>query len=97
MSETIKVELQGTTTATSKRAALFTAIRAGSQALTFKAYSDYINRVLAGEKKIAPEEIAVRFHHRLVQIHPFPNGNGRHARLIADLSLAGHKRAGRNA
>jgi Fic-DOC domain mobile mystery protein B len=32
-----------------------------------------------------PDEIAVRFHHRLVQIHAFPNGNGRHARLIADL------------
>ena len=34
-----------------------------------------------------PDEIAVRFHHRLVQIHPFPNGNGRHARLITDLIL----------
>jgi len=32
-----------------------------------------------------PDEIAVRFHHRLVQVHPFPNGNGRHARLAADL------------
>jgi Fic-DOC domain mobile mystery protein B len=32
-----------------------------------------------------PDEIAVRFHHRLVAIHPFPNGNGRHARLSADL------------
>lgn len=32
-----------------------------------------------------PDEIAVRFHHRLVVIHPFPNGNGRHARLIADV------------
>jgi Fic-DOC domain mobile mystery protein B len=32
-----------------------------------------------------PDEIAVRFHHRLVFVHPFPNGNGRHARLIADL------------
>jgi Fic-DOC domain mobile mystery protein B len=32
----------------------------------------------------SPDEIAVRFHHRLVLIHPFPNGNGRHARLIAD-------------
>lgn len=32
-----------------------------------------------------PDEIAVRFHHRLVAIHPFPNGNGRHARLLADL------------
>ena len=33
------------------------------------------------------EEIAVRFHHRLVAIHPFPNGNGRHARLIADMLI----------
>lgn len=32
-----------------------------------------------------PDEIAVRFHHRLVLIHPFANGNGRHARLMADL------------
>lgn len=36
-------------------------------------------------KAYPPDEIAVRFHHRLTQIHPFPNGNGRHARLIADL------------
>lgn len=34
-----------------------------------------------------PDEIAVRFHHRLVFIHPFPNGNGRHARLAADLLI----------
>jgi Fic-DOC domain mobile mystery protein B len=33
----------------------------------------------------AADEIAIRFHHRLVAIHPFPNGNGRHARLAADL------------
>jgi Fic-DOC domain mobile mystery protein B len=33
----------------------------------------------------SPDEIAVRFHHRLVAIHPFPNGNGRHSRLMADL------------
>ena len=32
-----------------------------------------------------PDEVAVRFHHRLVSIHLFPNGNGRHARLIADV------------
>jgi len=32
-----------------------------------------------------PDELAVRFHFRLVQIHLFPNGNGRHARLVADL------------
>ena len=36
-----------------------------------------------------PDEIAIRFHHRLVQIHPFPNGNGRHARLMADLLVMG--------
>ena len=35
----------------------------------------------------APDEIAIRFHHRLVLIHPFPNGNGRHARLMADLLI----------
>ena len=33
------------------------------------------------------DEIATRFHHRLVLIHPFPNGNGRHARLMTDLIL----------
>ena len=32
----------------------------------------------------APREVAARFHHRLVKIHPFVNGNGRHARLMAD-------------
>lgn len=30
------------------------------------------------------DEIAVRFHHRLVAIHPFANGNGRWSRLMAD-------------
>jgi len=34
-----------------------------------------------------PDEIAARFHHRLVSIHCYPNGNGRHARLAADLLL----------
>ena len=34
------------------------------------------------------DEIAVRLHHGLVAIHPFPNGNGRHARLMADLLIA---------
>lgn len=33
-------------------------------------------------------EAAIRLHHRLVQIHPFPNGNGRHARILADTVLA---------
>jgi Fic-DOC domain mobile mystery protein B len=35
-----------------------------------------------------PDEIAARFHHRVVLIHPFPNGNGRHGRLMADALLA---------
>lgn len=34
-----------------------------------------------------PKEIAIRLHHRLVQIHPFPNGNGRISRLMADLLM----------
>jgi len=37
------------------------------------------------ENKTLPlDEIVVRFHHQLVLIHAFPNGNGRHARLMAD-------------
>jgi Fic-DOC domain mobile mystery protein B len=42
-------------------------------------------RAWIGYQTYPADEIAVRFHHRLVQIHPFPNGNGRHARLMADL------------
>lgn len=38
-------------------------------------------------KTFSGDEIAARFHHRLVFIHLFPNGNGRHARLIADILL----------
>lgn len=37
------------------------------------------------DKSYAFDEAALRFHHRLVLIHPFPNGNGRHARLAADV------------
>ncbi len=33
------------------------------------------------------DEIAARFHHRLVSIHPFPNGNGRWARVMTDVLL----------
>jgi Fic-DOC domain mobile mystery protein B len=39
-----------------------------------------------------PDELAVRFHHRLVLIHPFANGNGRHARLMADVLAQRHER-----
>jgi Fic-DOC domain mobile mystery protein B len=34
-----------------------------------------------------PDEIALRFKHRLVSVHCFPNGNGRHSRLIADVII----------
>ena len=38
------------------------------------------------KKTFELDEIAVRFHHQLVwSIHAFPNGNGRHARMIADV------------
>lgn len=33
------------------------------------------------------DEIAARLHHRLVAIHLFPNGNGRHARMLTDVLL----------
>jgi Fic-DOC domain mobile mystery protein B len=36
------------------------------------------------------DDFGVRFHHRLVWIHPFPNGNGRLARLMTDLVLQAH-------
>ncbi|MGH9894894.1 MAG: mobile mystery protein B [bacterium] len=40
------------------------------------------------EHKAYPtDEVAARWHHRLTQIHPFSNGNGRHARLMADVLL----------
>ena len=39
------------------------------------------------QKSYPPEEVAIRFKHRLVCIHCFPNGNGRHSRLMADLIL----------
>ena len=37
------------------------------------------------QRTYSPDEIAVRFSHRLVAIHPFPNGKGRFSRLIGDL------------
>lgn len=36
-------------------------------------------------------ERAARLHHRLAWIHPFPNGNGRHARLMSDIYLRVHR------
>ena len=34
-----------------------------------------------------PDELAIRLHHRLVAIHPYPNGNGRLSRMMADLLI----------
>ncbi|MFN8299941.1 MAG: mobile mystery protein B [Chitinophagales bacterium] len=34
-----------------------------------------------------PDEIVIRFKHRIVSIHCFPNGNGRHSRLMADILI----------
>lgn len=45
-----------------------------------------------GAKSYPPEEIAVRFHHAIVVIHPFPNGNGRWSRLAADALLHAQRR-----
>lgn len=38
-------------------------------------------------KSFIPSELAIRFKHQLVSIHCFPNGNGRHSRLMADIIL----------
>lgn len=35
----------------------------------------------------SPDEIAIRFKHRIVSIHCFPNGNGRHSRLMGDIII----------
>jgi Fic-DOC domain mobile mystery protein B len=40
-----------------------------------------------GHKSFAADELCARFHHHLVLIHAFANGNGRHARLMADLLI----------
>lgn len=38
-------------------------------------------------KTYTPEEITIRFKHRIVSIHCFPNGNGRHSRMMADIII----------
>jgi Fic-DOC domain mobile mystery protein B len=44
-------------------------------------------RYWVDHKTYPADELAARLHHRLTAIHPFPNGNGRHARLMADLLI----------
>ena len=50
---------------------------------------DAVAQIGSGNKLAYPaDELAVRFHHRLVHIHPFRNGCSRHARLATDLLVA---------
>jgi Fic-DOC domain mobile mystery protein B len=53
---------------------------------TRNAYLDSLTQLEHGAYPLA--EVAVRLHHRLTVIHPWPNGNGRHARLTADILVA---------
>lgn len=52
--------------------------------VTLKALCDDTNYWITN-KTYTPDEIAIRFKHKLVSIHCFPNGNGRHSRLMADI------------
>jgi len=48
-------------------------------------------RYWLGKKVFAVDECLIRFHHQLVsRIHPFPNGNGRHARMMTDIIAVKH-------
>jgi Fic-DOC domain mobile mystery protein B len=42
----------------------------------------------SNNRTYSDEEFAIRFKHRIVKIHCFPNGNGRHSRLIADIIIS---------
>jgi Fic-DOC domain mobile mystery protein B len=44
-------------------------------------------------KTFSTDEALLRFHHQLTRIHPFANGNGRHARMIADVVAVQYGRA----
>lgn len=46
-----------------------------------------MTRGLDGEQYLSPDQTALRPHRRLTQINGFPNGNGRHRRLMADLLI----------
>lgn len=44
-------------------------------------------------KTFSTDEALLRFHHQLTRIHPFANGNGRHARMITDAVAVKYGRA----
>jgi Fic-DOC domain mobile mystery protein B len=58
--------------------------------LLLNAYADA--RTWLEHDAYSPEEFAVRLHHRIVAVHPFRNGNGRHARMVAQIVLVRHFR-----
>jgi Fic-DOC domain mobile mystery protein B len=43
-------------------------------------------------KTFSTDEALLRFHYQLTRIHPFANGNGRHARMIADVAAVRYGR-----
>jgi Fic-DOC domain mobile mystery protein B len=53
-----------------------------------RAYDDA--RAWLEHETYPPDEFAVRLHYRVVTVHPFRNGNGRHARMVAHLVLLRH-------
>jgi Fic-DOC domain mobile mystery protein B len=55
-----------------------------------KKLADDIEYWANGNSGLSILEQSVRIHHRLVNIHPFQDGNGRHARLVADIFLFSH-------
>lgn len=62
----------------------WSAVAALTEELVRDVHAQYQSSVKAPDEV---DEIVARFHHGLVRIHPWPNGNGRHARLAADLLL----------
>lgn len=61
-------------------------VNPGQIAVTLKPMFDDAQHWIEHET-YSNDEIAVRLHHRLVEIHPFTNGNGRTSRLMADLLI----------
>lgn len=55
--------------------------------VSLKSLLDDVKFQIENETYLSMDEVIARFHHRLVSIHPFPNGNGRHARFVSDLLL----------
>lgn len=69
---------------------IFSALRKyenGEMSSTIICTDEDFNTVMQIVQTYPPLEIAVRFKHRIVSIHCFPNGNGRHSRLMTDIII----------